>query len=178
MKTFMRVAVSLALTACGGAATPKTAAAPSAETPKLTDAEVSAISVAAAETLLPTGSPTTFFAGVFVKGQRSRLASEAVARTNGFTLGDPGRGATPQCRAQNMSTGQSKPIPCPASVARSIPPTYSFVEVRKTNDLASVGVELRNNDVVQANCINLRLVGNHWTMVNTTPAGDAKRCGR
>jgi hypothetical protein len=173
------IALAWILIACGGKPAPDTSADPARGLRKLTDTEVSEIAVAAAQSLPPSGSVTSHFSGVFIDGQQARMASEAVVRATGFVAVE-GRTTppSPPCRVRNVATGATTPVPCPPSAATALPPTWSFVAVRATNDSAYVGSSKAESGRAEPGCITLARAGARWRVVSTLPMADARRCGR
>jgi hypothetical protein len=168
--------------ACSGAKAPATTPDPARGLRDLSkdDAELTAIAVAAARTIPPksTSGATTLFSGVFVNGRKARLASDAVVRSTGFAATSSSRTPTPQCRLENVSTGQSRPAPCPASVSSYMPPTFTFDEVRATADSAYVGVTEAGQMAAKSSCLTLTRRAGTWTYLSSTVMADPRQCGK
>ena len=141
------------------------------------DREVSEIAVAAVRALPPSRSGQPLFAGVYVNDRKSRPATDAVKRATGFTeVTAPLRPSSGQCRAR--VNGQEREIPCPANTATAIPPTFTFVEVRATEDSAYVGLTETDDRSEKASCITmLRKIGG-WATVSTSIIANPKNCGK
>ena len=174
------IAAMMILTACATSATPKAAANPARGLLDLraAEAEVAEIAVEAARSLPQEGRTRPNFAGVYVGGTKVRSASDAVVRATGFTAVNSTGPTKVECGRQNMSTGQITPMPCPASATLSIPPTFSFAEVRATADSGYVGsAKHSHNAPALTTCITLAREGARWKVVDAKPIGDPKRCG-
>lgn len=176
------LALSIVLAACGGASsTPKVAADPARGLRPLThdSAEVATIAIEAVRSLPPSrGAGQPLFGGVYVNGRLARQASDQVARATGFAPAAGVQKQNVQCVAQT-SSGASRPIPCPAQAAASIPPIYRFEEIRATADSAYVGWSETANNSTRGNCITLvRFGGAGWRAMSTAIIADAKNCGK
>src|SRR5688572_30649023 len=171
------IVAALVLAACAKKAPPESAnPARGLRTLATEDADVTAISLEAARSVWTrTGQP--LFGGVFVNDRRSRSATDAVKRATGATeVTNRGRGNV-RCMIRT-SGGQEREIPCPPQAAASIPPTFTFVEVRATADSAYVGVVESDQRTEKANCVTLTRRLGGWNFVGTTVIANAKHCGR
>jgi hypothetical protein len=142
------------------------------------EAELSSIALAASQKLPPPGSPQPAFGGVYVNGRYARHASDAVARAVGYATVQSTRAPkVAGCRVVS-STGQSKDVPCPASVQQAVPTVFSFREVRATADSAYVGITESGPNVTRDNCVTLWRTSSGWIVLRSAVVSDAKRCGR
>ena len=174
------LAVALTLTACGGSAAPKIVADPARGLVALTadDPRVDAIAVAADRDIRVLVQPMPLFGGVYVDGRRAIRATNAVARATGLTATSGTGTPKVECRAQNMSTGQSISVPCPPAAVAAIPRVLSFIAVRATADSAYVGVLEADNRSSKSSCMTLTRAGTDWKVLGTSIVTDAKHCGR
>ena len=169
--------------ACGGTKAPETTVSPSRGLRALTidDPEVTAIANAATRALPSMGSSssgTHFFAGVYVNGRRARLATDAVVRTTGYTaVSSVPKRTTVECRAVS-SSAQSRPVQCPAAARATIPPTFTFDEVRATADSAYVGITETNDMAEKSSCVTLVRRGTTWTYLGSAIVANGKLCGK
>lgn len=179
----VHLAAIAALLACSSAPEPAPIANPARGLRNLNDPQVekdlAAIAVEAAmsvQSSAPGSRP--FFGGVFVGSRKNRVASDAVVRATGFTAVSGTGSPKMECRQQNMSTGQSRPIPCPAAAVDALPPSFSFPEVRATADSAYVGVLETSPRASKASCITLGRKGAAWKVLTTMVIADARQCGK
>jgi hypothetical protein len=165
---------------CGGAKAAETSASPTRGLRSLRtdDPDLTAIATVAAQTLPSAGTALAkpVFRGVFVNGQMSRSATDAVMRATGFTQASSTRQPFVVCRVSS-SSGQSTPTQCPGSVKASLPSTFSFDEVRATADSAYVGVTEVTGAASKASCLTLVRRGNDWQNLGSAVIAVARRCG-
>jgi hypothetical protein len=140
------------------------------------DSDVTAISLEAARAVwTQAGQPR--FGGVFVNDRRSRSATDAVKRATGATEVTSTQRGQLRCRIVS-SSGQEREVPCPPQAVASIPPTFTFVEVRATADSAYVGVLEADGRSEKASCVTLTRRPGGWNYLRTTVIANAKHCGR
>jgi hypothetical protein len=183
----VQTAIAVTVLACSSAPAPAPTASPAASSARglrnlnepQAEADLAAIAVEAAMSVQATSAGSRpFFGGVFVSSRKNRLASDAVVRATGFTAVNGTGPAKVECRAQNVSTGQTKPIPCPAQAVDALPPSFSFLEVRATADSAYVGVMESNPRASRASCITLARNGTAWKVLTTLVIADPRQCGK
>jgi hypothetical protein len=175
----VQAALAFALIACAGKPAPQVAD-PSRGLKALAteDREVSDIAIAAARSLPISRTGQPLFAGVYVNERKSRSATDAVKRATGFP--EVSRAPRPRelrCMVRS-SSGQEREIPCPPAAVSAVPPTFTFVEVRATEDSAYVGIEETDDRSEKASCITLlRRIGG-WSVLSTSIIASAKNCGK
>jgi hypothetical protein len=170
------LAASLALTACAKKTPEVVNPTRGLRTLATEDPDVTAISLEAARAVwTQAGQP--LFAGVFVNERRSRSATEAVKRATGATEVSSSRRGPVRCMART-SAGQEREIPCPVQAVASIPPTFTFVEVRATADSAYVGILETDERIEKSSCVTLTRRPGGWNFLGTMVIANAKHCGR
>ena len=173
-----QAALALAIIACGKKPAPE-AVNPARGLKTLTteDPEVVAIAVEAARSLPAQRTTQPLFGGVYVNDRRSRPATDAVKRATGFTeVPAAPRPSSTSCVAR--VNGREQQVACPPSMATAIPPTFTFAEVRATEDSAYVGVSFIDGPSEKSSCITLlRKIGG-WATVSTAIIANARNCGK